>query len=839
MANESVSFDFTSRGADSLARDFKSTGDSAVLAANGARLLADSLEKERRAAQASASATLASARADKILADAEDEAIAKSVEERIAVEKAAAAKRKDAEASRLDAEATKRSAREHEALIGRLQNAGKVLGAGGILAGGAGALSLAGPLGGLGAAIGAFGAIAGPELSKISEAMQKTGKARREAFANFTPQEKQLANQVTNLKNAFHGVEASMAPLITDVVKVARAFLTNALPAFKLLADVGGRALETILGALGAFLKSPAFGQIAKQLGNLASQIVPFLATELVQLLKVFLQLFVQVGPAGIKLLQALLPAIVDIVTALTPLVVLLANVVAATVLWLQKNHLLIPALAIAGAAFITFLIAVEGASAPILAIVAAVAAVAAGVIYLAKHWRQVWGEIKSIAADAWSFISGGWHKYLFLGLYAIIGAVIYVVHHWSGAWRDIKNAVQDAWTFMRVQFDKMELLFLQWAKTLVHAAATAFGWVPGLGGKLKAADAALGRFVSSTEARLFGLTHKQYTVSIGLDLPQGIAIGTGGKGTTAPRAVAAGWLVPGTGNRDTVPAMLMPGEAVVPKRLVPSVAPFLKAGGVPGFAAGGPVGVSGGSSVLTVHLSTPSIAAMARVFGSTVAAIVSYVRSHARLTVPAFAGGGGAGGAGVARWAPVAALALRMLGQPAGDLGIVLSQMATESGGNPFVVNKWDSNWAAGTPSVGLMQVIGPTFASWAGPFRGTGPFEYGVSVNPLANVFAGLNYAIHRYGGAWTSVLGHGHGYDSGGYLPVGWSLAYNGTGRPEPVIPAGRGGGASTVINLHVSVGHGTHPVQAAREIAKLLNDGARSGVQLRRSVLSANG
>ena len=56
-------------------------------------------------------------------------------------------------------------------------------------------------------------------------------------------------------------------------------------------------------------------------------------------------------------------------------------------------------------------------------------------------------------------------------------------------------------------------------------------------------------------------------------------------------KAAAAGWHVPGYGGGDTVPAMLEPGEAVVPKHLVPAVAPFLGAHHVPGFAAGGKVG--------------------------------------------------------------------------------------------------------------------------------------------------------------------------------------------------------------------------------------------------------
>jgi SLT domain-containing protein len=198
-------------------------------------------------------------------------------------------------------------------------------------------------------------------------------------------------------------------------------------------------------------------------------------------------------------------------------------------------------------------------------------------------------------------------------------------------------------------------------------------------------------------------------------------------------------------------------------------------------------------------------------------------------------------GGAGVQRWARVALQALQMLGQPPGDLGVVLAQMQTESGGNPLIVNKWDSNWAAGTPSVGLMQVIGPTFAEWAGPFRNVGPFEYGTSVNPLANIYAGLNYAIHRYGAAWTRVLGQGHGYAFGTASAVpGWALV----GERGPELVRFRGGeqvraGAGTTVYLTVQVGHGTHPVAAAQEIAKILNDGARSGVRLRRSILSANG
>ncbi|GJF29164.1 hypothetical protein KNE206_18640 [Kitasatospora sp. NE20-6] len=149
--------------------------------------------------------------------------------------------------------------------------------------------------------------------------------------------------------------------------------------------------------------------------------------------------------------------------------------------------------------------------------------------------------------------------------------------------------------------------------------------------------------------------------------------------------------------------------------------------------------------------------------------------------------GGGGNGGSGVQQWAPTVLQALSMLGQPSSWLDVVLRRMNQESGGNPNVVNRWDSNWLAGTPSVGLMQVIGPTFRAYAEGFRNTGPFLYGTSTNPLANIFAGLNYAQHRYGS--LSALNRPGGYDQGGYLPTGTSLVYNHSGKPEPVFTTGQ--------------------------------------------------
>ena len=64
------------------------------------------------------------------------------------------------------------------------------------------------------------------------------------------------------------------------------------------------------------------------------------------------------------------------------------------------------------------------------------------------------------------------------------------------------------------------------------------------------------------------------------------------------------------------------------------------------------------------------------------------------------------------------------------------------ESSGNPQIVNNWDSNAAAGTPSKGLLQVIDPTFQAYHVPGTSTDSFD------PVANITAACNYAADKYG-------------------------------------------------------------------------------------------
>ena len=128
-------------------------------------------------------------------------------------------------------------------------------------------------------------------------------------------------------------------------------------------------------------------------------------------------------------------------------------------------------------------------------------------------------------------------------------------------------------------------------------------------------------------------------------------------------------------------------------------------------------------------------------------------------------------GGSGVKRWTGVVRQALGLVGQPLSLTNTTLRRMNQESGGNPRAVNLWDINAKRGYPSVGLMQVIRPTFQSHAGRFRKTGPFMYGTSINPLANVYASMRYALAAYGSlsrAYNRPGGYAGGTDGSA---AGW--------------------------------------------------------------------
>ncbi|MDH6595865.1 tape measure protein [Bacillus aerius] len=150
----------------------------------------------------------------------------------------------------------------------------------------------------------------------------------------------------------------------------------------------------------------------------------------------------------------------------------------------------------------------------------------------------------------------------------------------------------------------------------------------------------------------------------------------------------------------------------------------------------------------------------------------------------------GGGGSAAVKKWV---AQAISIKGISPSYAGALQTIAMKESGGNPNVVNNWDSNAKAGHPSQGLMQFIPSTFAAYKEP-------GYGNIKNPVHQIIAAINYLNRRYGGIYNhpglkSMARGGpyKGYATGGRI-IGDQWAMVGEQGPELM----RLSGGSTIYN-----------------------------------------
>lgn len=124
------------------------------------------------------------------------------------------------------------------------------------------------------------------------------------------------------------------------------------------------------------------------------------------------------------------------------------------------------------------------------------------GIALLATHWTQVWADIKKVVSDAVDWVKS--HLLIVSAAFGPLGLVVYAfAHNWSTIWEDVKTVVGNAVAVIVHIIKGIADTFMAVVGAIIDGAAKAFGWVPGVGGKLKAAAKAFDGFRSDVDSKL------------------------------------------------------------------------------------------------------------------------------------------------------------------------------------------------------------------------------------------------------------------------------------------------------------------------------------------------
>jgi hypothetical protein len=443
----------------------------------------------------------------------------------------------------------------------------------------------------------------------------------------------------------------------------------------------------------------------------------------------------------------------------------------------------------------------------PIGLVVVAIAALVGGLVYAYKHsdrFRQIVDAAFKIVAASGKFMWEAVLKPVFGLLAATFQFVWKRAQFWSGVLIAAFNALKGpAVTVFRFIINVM----FGFIDSMLTGAAKAFGWIPGIGPKLKNAAREFNTFKNSVNNALDGLKDQTITVTAKLNSSQ-----MRNRVLNDPRqrnAYATGGPVfgAGTATSDSIPALLSNGEHVWTAKEVQ------KAGGhaavekmrrtVAGYATGGGVDVKARTS--NVSRFSKEVAAHA------VAAIKPAAQELANQM---FGPGGPPGSVQAFRGVRLNERTIRMLLSAERMLGRVFhimqgsySTRVAASGGTHAGGGAMDTDGPGGwNAAVSALRRAG--FAAWhRTPAQGPwGHHIHSIAIgDPTASAAARRQVQSYLRGGDGLGMRKGGPVYlrDNGGPLPHG-SFAYNNSGKTEWVVPGGRPGGMNVTVNVPAVVG-----------------------------------
>lgn len=165
------------------------------------------------------------------------------------------------------------------------------------------------------------------------------------------------------------------------------------------------------------------------------------------------------------------------------------------------------------------------------------------GPVGLAAVWVvRHWADVQAAFSDAWTWLKQNWPLLAGILTLGIAPFIVWVVKHWG----DITDAVAASIRWIRRAFAAFVGFLLGVWQNIIQGAADAFGWIPGIGGKLRVAAAAFARFRTDVTDAIAGIQGRQVSVGVNLNI--------GGGGVHVVPGAAAGGLIrgPGTGTSDT-----------------------------------------------------------------------------------------------------------------------------------------------------------------------------------------------------------------------------------------------------------------------------------------------
>jgi len=783
VADETLRFDIIGRdnasGAFSrVAASAKDMGGNMDVATRHALVLDEALKKQSAAARTSAEATLAAARADKILDDAERMAAKGALEAEYALKREAAA--------------AKDAGDKSKAASGGVS---ALAGGGGMAGGGMGALIGAGvalaPVlitVGLGAA--GLGVAAAGVVSPIEKAAKATGGLQAN-MGKLGPEQRKAAESLLSLQGTYHAFQKALAPAVLGDFNAGLRLAGHLMDSLAPVSAATGKALGGVLGQIDAEFQSGTWQQFFGFMAKNAGPDIQLLGTLFTSLLHSLPPLVEGLQPIATGLLNVS----IDAAKAIGPVGQLLQTID-------HNNHSIQQGAKNLDAWAVSLTNKIPGykhVNDAITSLQHAVTGSGQAATTAGKATQALGGQQQSEAQKA-AAQTAAINK-----LNAAMTANIAKVLTLEGdevSWKQAQQAATTAVNQNKNALDGNSKSALAARSAIIQATSSVIkfaddsnvstdalhrgssalqnqiGWLEKHAGKSRIAAEEI-KALREEEAKIKREIDQRIKVTgsgrfsvAGAGLPGGLGHHVGG-GAAAGMYVSAGT----TPTADDVLIRASRGELVVPTNLVNAGAVDHLRGQIPGFAGGGVVpSYSGGIPGLGPWAVGNTRAALGGFDQSIASAIARELRSmSAGLGSVAPASGSALAAQNYAR------SLLSMYGWSAGQMGSLVPLWNQESGWNAWAVNP--SSGAYGIP-----QSLGHGH-----------PYALGDYKN---QVIWGLNYIRGRYGspaGAEAHELAFGW-YDQGGHLPTGLSLAYNGTGRPEPV---GAAGGNTYNINISAMI------------------------------------